>query len=288
MPLDVVRSCFGDVKRLCSDNIVRGEGLKSCMKDNMTQLSGPCFEALMTVATAGMKQPPDYGATATNMRFDDLRGVNYCELNFIYAYLANETLYTEMWNSSGLNNQADPKNTCPTDVWAKVDPAALTKQNDALGVWKNGPRGWTMDWIDLPVGEVMTFDGWQGRWFASPTLPKGVDPHVPGSSAYKPLTVQRKSVMTFEKGKPVFILDDPEGTPWVMQAFAAIVDPNLTYDGLQTLGSKLKLAEGWKFRVKVLDEDLTIKAVNGVARLVQDDLENSYDACFETACTYKP
>ena len=29
-------------------------------------------------------------------------------------------------------------------------------------------------------------------------------------------------------------------------------------------------------------------AVNGIARLVQDDLENSYDACFETACSFKP
>ena len=35
--------------------------------------------------------------------------------------------------------------------------------------------------------------------------------------------------MTFEKGKPVFILDDPDGTPWVMQAYSAIVDPSLTH-----------------------------------------------------------
>jgi hypothetical protein len=28
--------------------------------------------------------------------------------------------------------------------------------------------------------------------------------------------------------------------------------------------------------------------VSGVARIVQDDPENTDDACFETACTYKP
>ena len=36
--------------------------------------------------------------------------------------------------------------------------------------------------------------------------------------------------MTFEAGKQVFILDDSNDTPWVMQAYSAIIDPNLTYD----------------------------------------------------------
>jgi hypothetical protein len=164
----------------------------------------------------------------------------------------------------------------------------LKKQFDVLGVFKNGPRGWAMDWIELPAGPVLTFDGLQARWMGHVELPKGVDLNKKGSSAYKPTQVHRKSVMTFEKGKPVFMLEDPDGTPWVMQAFSQIVDPNLTYDELGKLGDKLKLAPGWKFRTKVLDLDLTIRAVNGIARVVQDDLENSYDACFETACTYKP
>jgi hypothetical protein len=86
----------------------------------------------------------------------------------------------------------------------------------------------------------------------------------------------------------VFILDDPQGMPWVMQAFSDIVDPNLTYDQLEKLGDKLKPAPGWKFRVAVLDRDLTIKAVDGVAHIVQDELENTYDQCFSDACTYKP
>ena len=111
-------------------------------------------------------------------------------------------------------------------------------------------------------------------------LPKGVDLSKKGSNAYKPTQVHRKSVMTFEKGKTVFILDDPSGMPWVMQAYSDIVDPDLTYDDLGKLGDKLKLAPGWKFRTKILDQDLTIQAVNGVARIVQDDLENTYDACF--------
>ncbi len=73
-----------------------------------------------------------------------------------------------------------------------------------------------------------------------------------------------------------------------MLAQSFIVGKNLTCADLQKLGTKLKLASGWRFRVAVLDRDLEIQAVNGVARIVQDDLENTYDACFETACTYKP
>ena len=57
-------------------------------------------------------------------------------------------------------------------------------------------------------------------------------------------------------------------------------------------GNKLKLPPGWKYRVKVLDQDLTIKAVNGVAHITQDDLQNAYDACFQEggqkACTIQP
>jgi hypothetical protein len=64
---------------------------------------------------------------------------------------------------------------------------------------------------------------------------------------------------------------------------SSIVDPNL--------GGKPRLAPGWKFRVQVLDQDLMIQAVNGKARIVQDDLENTYDACYEEtdqkACSFK-
>lgn len=116
--------------------------------------------------------------------------------------------------------------------------------------------------------------------------------HEKGGSAYKPTTVARASKQGYVKGQTLFILDDPNGTPWVMQAYSLIVDPNLTYEALKTLDTKLKLAPGWKYRVKVLDQDLTVQAINGIARIVQDDLESTYNVCFEEgnqkACTFKP
>jgi hypothetical protein len=76
------------------------------------------------------------------------------------------------------------------------------------------------------------------------------------------------------KGKLVFILDDPDGVLWVMQAFGQLVDKTLTYDGLKDLGSKLKPPAGWKFRVAVLDKDLTISTPQGYNWIVQDELQN--------------
>ena len=77
-----------------------------------------------------------------------------------------------------------------------------------------------------------------------------------------------------------------------MQAYSHIVDPTLTYADLPTLDKKLKLPAGWKYRVKVLEQDLTIHAINGVARIVQDDLEGTYNACFEEdgqkSCNFQP
>lgn len=46
-------------------------------------------------------------------------------------------------------------------------------------------------------------------------------------------------------------------------------------DDLKTL-EKLKLPPAWTFRYKELDEDLGIGAIDGVAHIVQDDLEGTY------------
>jgi hypothetical protein len=235
---------------------------------------------------AGAASPPNDGANAKVMRFDNLRDMRYAEVFLIRVIGGN--LEAAFYNTTGLNNSADPRDTCPPALWEKVDPETLKKQYEVVGVYKNGPRYWSMDWIELPVGAERDFDGLKSRWMGQVKLPKGVDLKKKGSSGYKPTTIARKSQMGFGKGKPVFILDDPEGNPWVMQAYSLIVDPNETYDSLKDLGSKLKLPAGWKFRVKILDEDLTIRAVNGVAHIVQDDLENTYDLCGGGSSNYKP
>ena len=238
---------------------------------------------LAGVLLAACAKLPDDGASAVVKHFDGLRAVRYCEVFLIGGDAITKNLKALVYNTTNLNNAANPHDTCPADMWAKVDPETLKKQYDVLGVFKNGPRGWANDWIELPVGAQRDFDGLHASWYAVVQLPKDVNLKEKGSTAYKPTTVARKSKMGFMKGQPVFLIESPDGIPWVMQAYANIVDPTLKYEDLQTLDTKLKLAPGWKYRVKVLDADLEIQAVNGVARIVQDDLENTYDACFEEA-----
>lgn len=237
----------------------------------------------------GCKSLPDDGATAKVMRFDGLRAMRYCEVFLIGGDAVTRDLNANFYNTTDLNNAADPRDTCPAAMWAKVDAEALKQQYNVLAVFKNGPRGWANDWIELPVGVERDFNGLKARWMGNVKLPKDFGK---GSVAYQPTTVSRKSKMGFTKGQPVFIVESPDGMPWVMQAWSNIVDPNLSYAQLKDLGSKLKLAPGWKFRVKVLEQDLMIQAVNGTARIVQDNLENTYDACFaeagQKACTFQP
>ncbi len=83
-------------------------------------------------------------------------------------------------------------------------------------------------------------------------------------------------------------LQVPFGGAWGMQAYSQILDPGLSLDDLAGLGSRLALPDGWSCRSEVLDRDLVVQPVNGTARIVQDDLENTYDLCFDTACSYQP
>ena len=237
-------------------------------------------------ALAEVKKPIPVPSAPTEMTYDSLRAVQYCELWMLTGTLETG-LAAVYYNTSSLNNSASKMDTCPPGVWAKVDPKGLEAQFDILKAYKNGPRGWTMNSITLPVGPVETFDGVQARWMGEGRLPKGME-FKGEPPAYHSLESHRKSSMTFQKGKPVFILEDAEGTPYVMQAFSKIKDPLLTYGGLKDLADKLKPAAGWKYRVVTLDKDLTISTPQGFAWVVFDELGNAYDGCKEHACNFRP
>jgi hypothetical protein len=73
----------------------------------------------------------------------------------------------------------------------------------------------------------------------------------------------------------VFLLEGPDGSRYVMQAYAQIVDKTLTYDDLPALGAKLKLPEGWHYSTTVPQQDI-VAGAKGTATVVQDDLDNTY------------
>jgi len=287
----VIRACAGDVEKFCS-SVTPGEGrIKACMKENISKLSATCVDTMLTAAAAAREtsqtKPVPVPAAPASMTYNDLRGVIYCEV-WLFRNDASGQIAGVYYNTSALNNSTDKKNTCPAAMWDKVTVASLEANFDVLAAYKNGPRGWTMDSITLPVGPVVAFDGLESRWMGQGLLPKGVSLASAHMAPYSTLQSHRKSSMTFKKGQPVFILDDPQGTPWVMQAFGQLVDKSLTYETLKGLGSKLKPPAGWRFRVAVLDKDLTISTPKGYNWIVQDELQNTYDACKEGACNFNP
>jgi hypothetical protein len=60
-----------------------------------------------------------------------------------------------------------------------------------------------------------------------------------------------------------------------MQSYSLAVDPTLTEAELPALGARLQLPDGWRYRARRLEEEWTLR-VDGEARVVQDELENSY------------
>jgi hypothetical protein len=287
----LVEACAGDVARLCLD-VMPGEGrIEACMKDKMDKLSPGCVEAILSEMAAAREtaetKPIPIPKHPVEKTYTGQRGVIYCEVWLFYATKDNQVAGV-YFNTSDLNNSANKDGHRPASIWDKITVPKLEAQYDVLAAYKNGPRGWTFDNLRLPVGPVETFDGLETRWMGQGLIPKGVALTEAHMTPYQPLQSHRKSEFSFEKGKPVFILEDPEGTPWVMQAFGQIIDKSLTYDTLNDLGAKLNPPAGWKFRVAVLDKELTFSTPQGYAWIMQDELQNTYDACKEGACNFKP
>ena len=86
------------------------------------------------------------------MRFSNLSTYRYCEVFLIGGNGLTKDLNAGVYNTTSLNNSTDPRDSCPDEMWAKVDPENLKNQYDVLSVFKNGPRYWMYDWIELPVG----------------------------------------------------------------------------------------------------------------------------------------
>jgi hypothetical protein len=103
-----------------------------------------------------------------------------------------------------------------------------------------------------------------------------------------PISGKRDTQLGISKGSPAFLLDDPHGDSWCMKSASLIVDPSQTYESLKTLGSRLKLPPGWKFRSVVLDQDLVLTPDAGAVQITQDDLGNTYDRVGGAYSNYKP
>lgn len=213
------------------------------------------------LASAGAQTPVVEGSTISG-----IRNARYCEI----VPVVREGLYLKatVYNTLGLND-------CPPAIWDKITDAAMKRRFGAVTVILNGPRHFVMDAItaggNTAAGETIEIDGMGLTERA--TIDLGILDllHRP----YREITIDRDTRYLFEAGKPVFMLEAPDGGRYVMQAYAQIVDKSLSYANLPGLGSKLKLPAGWRYTSMVPDKDLVLGA-SGKAIVVQDDLDNTY------------
>ena len=93
---------------------------------------------------------------------------------------------------------------------------------------------------------------------------------------YNVNTVDRKAVFTFDAGREIYELVDPDGRRWVMQSYSQTVDRALARSDLPGLGSRLSLPTGWSYESRTPSTPLVVDTTGRPASVTQDDLANSY------------
>ena len=193
-----------------------------------------------------------------------LRGARYCEV----IPVTNEGgLSAAVYGTQGLND-------CPASQWEALDPEAIREELGALVVLMNGPRFWLIDSVTAfsELGEIRFFGELQMRLLASVALSPGELDQAP----YRERSVVRDTEFVFVAGSEVYELVAPASKVYVMQSYAHIVDDTLNEAALLGLGEELELPEGWTYRTRVLDEDYVVVDQDGIATVVQDELQNTY------------
>ena len=206
-------------------------------------------------------------STTSTQTGQTMRGKRYCEVLLTTIVDGNAT--AEVYNSYTLND-------CPEDLWNALDAKAIASAEGVPLAVLNGPRYWLMDRAEKKGGS----DGLTKKDFGGIEMYRLASVDIgPMAEATKPYTtheVDREAVFTFDAGQTVYELVAPDGTTYLMQTWSTQKDPTLTEAALADLGSRLQLPAGWSYRSRTLDEPLKIVTTTTKAKVLQDDLGNSY------------
>jgi hypothetical protein len=77
-------------------------------------------------------------------------------------------------------------------------------------------------------------------------------------------------------GEEIYELVDPDGRRWVMQTYSQVADPGLSRADLPGRAERLDLPAGWTYRPRMLTSELRVDTRSRPARVLQDNLTNSY------------
>ena len=192
--------------------------------------------------------------TLTMQPLPNSRGYQYCELVFIYSDKGSD-----IYSTSPLA-QAD------LDWWENLDVEALAREFGAASVYKNGPQWWSMDEVGVMASQPVPVAGVNMVFGAH--LPPGTL-KIAKYTVFNPAKFQN---LTWNAGKPVYQLVDPDGHTYILQGH------KIPEEKLAALGERFeKLPQGWKYRTKVLDEDLVMNLTpKEPIPSVQDEFDQIY------------
>ena len=251
----------------------------------MFKLMGVVLLGASLLAGCAKPKPTD-DVQLKRLEFDGLMGTRYTEFVIVWGNPLKKEFVAWVYNTVGLNHPDGSKDSTPQDKLDKVNLKQVEKEMKALSHVLNGPRLWTIDHLGVNAGTKRNFQGLEAHWVMWFPIPDKIREGKDLSYAIMPAL--RDTAMTIWKGSRVYILDDPEGNSFVMKSASLIKDPNQKFEDLKNLGSRLKLAPGWKFRSKILEQELVFKTKDGKSFIVQDDIGNTYDRVGGPYSNYKP
>jgi hypothetical protein len=230
------------------------------------------------------------GKGAKPGRVDQMHQVRFIEIFLAHRDAQTGHLVAECYNpmfaSKGIPASRD---TAPQALVEGLDFAKMKTDYGVLGASLNGPKSWLPDWSEVEVGVERAFNGIRAPWVARLDMGDNTG-GVAESTPYKPMFIARKSGMGWNKGATALLLDDAEGDTWIMKGFQLGLTPPHTYEQFVAAGAGnfKKLPPGWKFRIKVLEEDLVEKPEGGVATIMPDEFFNVYDRTGPGMTNYRP
>jgi hypothetical protein len=258
--------------------------IKKLHNTTMLKLMGALIIGTSVLASCAEKPADD--TNLKRLEFDSLMGNRYTEILPVWGNVITGDYTAGVYNSVGLNDPDGKGDYSPAAILDKIDLDKVKDNHDSLSVVLNGPRLWTIDHLGVSTGKVRDFQGLKAYWVMWFPIPDEI--REGKDLSYSIMEAFRDTDMTIWKGSRVYILDTPEGDSFVMKSAGLIKDPNQKFEDLKDLGSRLKLAEGWKFRTKILEQELVFKTKDGKSFIVQDDIGNTYDRVGGPYSNYKP
>lgn len=234
----------------------------------------------------------DDGKYAVEQILSPTRGYHYSELFLVCP--GSDT--AGIWNTTLYNHKAkDSRDSIPEALFKNYSDEQAAREYGAEKVWMEPARVWTHDRFRIYRGTtVRNFAGLDTAWGAS--LPASVIGRE--VRTYYVTSVIRDSTFWYDAGKPIWVLDAPDGNTYVNQS---VTDASGGYEGLDTLGKRfVKLPKGWRFRKVVLgDTPLTINGITSddgkenVWKVMQDEFHNAYSGCWknsvgQSSCNFNP